>query len=589
MAINRYSTPIQNTLEEYVPLPMQQLMQAASLIQQRGDLAAEAQQQTEMGLSSVEALAPAYAQYKDKFVGDYRQKAGELLDRYQGNTSNPEFMRAIKQLNTTALSDPRLQTIKQGNEYIKSQQKIQQELDMKGVKYINPLKNFTGLDQNGRLTTPSGSIRQVNFDDEIAKTFQQAGQNIVEDGNGVESNRKNLNATAKSLINNLEGNPTTRDAIEWYQSQGFTPEQARQKTIQLIDQSYSNNLKEKKNYEKDRLMLAQAQFGASRQDAAWDKQFKMAQLGISQQRADAATKKQAAAGDPSGMLRQQVAYNGNKSINTLVGDQKVLTTHTSARQVADKVAPRSFKNAYMISTDGKNKKGAFQSVASQPTQDVLVYLDKQGNIVTGEKDKGGVFNASNKTYRQGKNVKDGLKPVAMREYVDTKGNRYYEPLNYQETILSGFDPAHNKDFKPLLNLPSTEIESSKPNKGGGRNYNFKGEGKVSLNPELLKVADQLSKASGGQGIESEPEYKRVKQIINRFNSGKNVSKTDFDFVERFNNDVTEQAYDYINKSTIYPYLGGKSAQTQIAKQFMTPFSNTGNDLTVKQIEELDEE
>lgn len=598
-AINRYTQGVQNTLEEYVPLPMQQLMQAASLIQQRGDLAQEQMQQTEMGLASIEALAPAYAQYKDKFVGDYQKRAGELLEKFQGNTSNPEFMRAIKQLNTTALSDPRLQTIKQGNEYIKSQQKYQQELDMKGVKYINPLKNFTGLDSEGRLTTPSGSIRQVNFDDEIAKTFEKAGENIVENGNGLETNRPNLNATAKSLLNNLEGNPTTRDAIEWYQSQGFTPEQARQKTIQLIDQSYSNNLKEKKNWERDRMIQSANQFNmqfrANREDAAFDKQYKLAQLGIAQDKAGAAAREKAAKGDPSGLLRQQVVANGRKAINTIVGDQKVLTTHTSARNVEGDVAKRTLRNAYKIDKEGKNHRGPVTDQAMKPTQDVLVYLDSKGNIVTGNKDRGGVFNASNKSYRQtgDKEARTNLKPVAMREYVDPKGNRYYEPLNYQETILSGFDPAQNIDFKPLINgidkLTTDSYDKVGTNKAGGKNFDLKGSKKLSINTDLLSQADGLLQRAGIGSIKDLPDYKRTKQLIERFNSGKKIAKVDYDFIQNFNNDLTETVYEEINKSTIYPYLSGKSAQTEIAKQFMSPFVNSSTDLTTKQIEAEEKE
>ena len=117
--INRYSTPVQNSLEEYVPMPMDMLFKSAAAIQNRGDAIEDLNNRTEFGLASTEALAPAYKEFINQYTNDYKTKAGDLLAKYNNNTSNPEFIRESKRLNTQFASDPRLQIIRQGNEQMK--------------------------------------------------------------------------------------------------------------------------------------------------------------------------------------------------------------------------------------------------------------------------------------------------------------------------------------------------------------------------------------------------------------------------------------------------------------------------------------
>jgi len=264
MAISKYTNPVQNTLEQYVPLPFQEMAQAGAAIQQRGDLAEQQQMQVETGLGSMEALAPGYSQFRNKFVTDYKTQASALLDKYKGNTSDPDFIRESKRMNLTFAADPRLQTIKQGNELIKSQQKIAQELAAKGVKFIDPNRNFTGVDQNGNLIAPTGSIRGTNFDEDITKSFLQIRDNMIDNGKGWKTNKGNLDRLAGNYAANLETNPVTKDAIDYYTQQGYNPQQARQAALGLVKQAYTDNLRTDRDYAYDQLQLAYAREGRER-------------------------------------------------------------------------------------------------------------------------------------------------------------------------------------------------------------------------------------------------------------------------------------------------------------------------------------
>ena len=268
-AINRYTNPLGQSLEQYVPIPFQEMSAAGAAIQQRGDLAEQQQMQQEIGLASMEALAPAYAKFRDTFVNDYKTKAGALLEKYK-NPSDPEFIRESRKLNLTFAADPRLQTIKQGNEFIKGQQKIAQELSAKGIKAIDPNRNFTGVDANGRLIVPTGNIRGTNFDEDLTKSFLQIRDNMVDNGKGWKTNQPNIDNLAKNMLANIDSNPITRDAQDYYMQQGMSPQQARQATEGLIRQAYTDNLRTDRDYAYDNLQINREQLALAKRRQAMD-------------------------------------------------------------------------------------------------------------------------------------------------------------------------------------------------------------------------------------------------------------------------------------------------------------------------------
>lgn len=220
MAINRYSKPIEQTLEKYVPLPLDAMFQAGEAIQKRGDLAQMAADQTETGLASLEAYAPAQRDFVNTFANDYKTKAGFLLDKYQGNTADPQFIRESRKLNMQFANDPRLKIIKETNEKVKFNEQIAAKMQADGKLFIKP--EFTGVDANGNLTANVGNIQGVNTLDEWTNMGKIAHASTEEIGTTI-TNKNNLDRWKQAIIGDVEGQAKLAKA---FMQQGMTQEQA---------------------------------------------------------------------------------------------------------------------------------------------------------------------------------------------------------------------------------------------------------------------------------------------------------------------------------------------------------------------------
>ena len=194
MAINQYITPVQNSLESYIPLPLDTLFKAGQAIQNRGDLAQQQSDQVQTGLSSMEALAPAQRDYVNKFANDFKTQQGALLDKYQGNTSDTQYINEARKLNMQFASDPRLTIIKETNDRYKKKEALKDELEAKGIKYLDSNSKFTGIDQNGNLVSDPGHLQATNFDEKINQRFKDKENALSIVGNKL---------TNRGVLNNL--------------------------------------------------------------------------------------------------------------------------------------------------------------------------------------------------------------------------------------------------------------------------------------------------------------------------------------------------------------------------------------------------
>lgn len=255
---NPYFTAVEQTLPEYIPLPMQQLMAAGQAVQGRYDQAMDSISQTGTGLASIEALAPAHRQYVSQVANNYRTEISSLLDKYDSDATNPEFLREIKRTNARYSSDPNLGIIRMGNESIKSKQKAIQDIYTKGGRYIDSNPRFTGVDQNGQLTYDAGQVRQTTFETELAKLFEPAAKAIVDDGDRA-TNRAALDAVVQSISSGANTNPVTLEALQYYAQQGYSQEEAINQLNNDINRLYSANLSDKRVDTNAR--LAQAERG----------------------------------------------------------------------------------------------------------------------------------------------------------------------------------------------------------------------------------------------------------------------------------------------------------------------------------------
>lgn len=247
MTINQYSTPVQNTLESYIPLPLDTLMKAGQAIQQRGDAAQLQNDQFQTGLASMEALAPGHRQYVNKAVDNYKQEQNSLLDKYAGNTSDPDYEREARRVNMKFAADPNLKVIQNTNDLYKAKQKIKDQLDSQGVKYLDSNPTFTGLDSNGNLSNNVGQLRATAFDTNIDKSFKDIEGATEQVGHTI-TNRNNLTRHQNILLHDLASgnNPDVQDALAYYKQKGMNDHDAKLAVVSHINDGmkYAHDVKD---------------------------------------------------------------------------------------------------------------------------------------------------------------------------------------------------------------------------------------------------------------------------------------------------------------------------------------------------------
>lgn len=247
MTINQYSSPVQNTLESYIPLPLDTLMKAGQAIQQRGDLTSQQNDNFQTGLASMEALAPSHRQYVNTAVNNYKDQQAKLLDKYNGNTSDPNYERESRRVNMQFAADPNLKIIQNTNDLYKAKQKIKDTLDAQGVKYLDSNPTFTGLDSNGNLSNNVGQLRATAFDTNIDKSFKDL-ENATEQIGHTITNRGNLAKHQTNLLSDLASgtNPDIQDALHYYKQQGLNDTAAKMAVISHINDGmkYAHDLKD---------------------------------------------------------------------------------------------------------------------------------------------------------------------------------------------------------------------------------------------------------------------------------------------------------------------------------------------------------
>lgn len=266
MAISRYSgNGIEQTLEKYVPLPFEAMLQAGAAIQQRGDLAQQQIDQVETGLGSIETYAPAQRDFISNYVKDFRSKSTGLLDKYQGNTSDPEFVRESKRLNMQFAGDPRLKIIKETNDKIKFNEQAAGNLQAAGKLFIKP--EFTGIDEKGNLTANVGNVQGVNTLDDWTKSGAIAHDSPEEIGTTI-TNKNNLDRWKKAIANDIQGQQRLTQA---YIQQGMSPQEAAnavKSNVQGLINQYG--VVSKVNTGLLGLRQSAYQFGVTRQDRKED-------------------------------------------------------------------------------------------------------------------------------------------------------------------------------------------------------------------------------------------------------------------------------------------------------------------------------
>lgn len=445
MAISRYTNPLGNTLEQYVPIPFQEMVNAGQMIQQRGDLAEQQAMQVETGLASLEARAPVYAQFRDKFVNDFKTQASSLLDKYKGNTSDPNFIRESKKLNLTFASDPRLQTIKQGNENIKRSQELEARMKAEGKLFISDLNSFKGIDETGKLSVYNGSPRQINTLDNWTNLIKAGAATEESIGDRI-TNKRGLQQAIKGISSDIQGQQEMRQA---YLDQGLSPQQADiavKSNLQRIISQFP--IQDKANEQMLNRQQSAYQFNVTRNDRLNDQaadranKLQIAQLknkpGTASDGSALPSVRQNELGFSTGVnseSRQFVPTFGSSSINspTPIGNGIQNFGGSGFYRQTNDASNKSYNGVLSKQTGGaKLNNGQFEGLHN-------VAVTTNGDVITS-KTKGEFIERNGKTYYRyigddGKSLLREAKPQTMKVYTDKgTGSVYYAPANEQESM-----------------------------------------------------------------------------------------------------------------------------------------------------------
>jgi len=265
MEITAYSQPTQNNLESYIPLPLEQIFKAGQAIQTRGDAAQAQNDQYQTGLASIETQASGQRSYVNNLVNNYKTQQGALLDKYNGNTSDLDYERESRRINMQVAADPNLKVIQNTNEAYKAKEKAKNDLDEKGIKYIDTRPNFTGKDANGNLTSDVGNIQATDFDNQIDNSFKEQ-EGSMEEHNGVRSNRMPIQRNVHGYLESWNTNPLIQKGLQWYKQQGLSDDAAKLAVLNHINQSASKYTRDDKDHFYETMAWDKYKFGIEQKE-----------------------------------------------------------------------------------------------------------------------------------------------------------------------------------------------------------------------------------------------------------------------------------------------------------------------------------
>src|SRR5690606_5214477 len=229
---NPWFSAAEQTLPEYVPLPMQELFQAGQVLQNRYDENLANIDAVGTGLASIEARLPGHKEYISNLSSDYRNKTSELLDKYGGNAADPQFQREFSRIKDQFVNDRNLPTILMANEAAKRNEEIAARMAAEGKLFVNP--RGTGVDTQGNIINDVGQIRGINTLDNLANRLKIAANTKTEVGNLI-TNRPALEQAQKEIAQSLEmGSPEFADLKQAYIDRGMSSDQADNQIIQDI-------------------------------------------------------------------------------------------------------------------------------------------------------------------------------------------------------------------------------------------------------------------------------------------------------------------------------------------------------------------
>lgn len=223
--LSPYYTAVDNTLEQYVPLPFQEMMSASNAINQRAENIQNQTLAADSLIANIEALSPTHRDYVQTRGNNFREESSSLLDQYGGNAADPEFIRKSKQLIMKYANDGNFRIIASANQRLRANDQIAREMRAKGQLYINP--RFTGTDAQGNLTDDVGEIELVNTLDQLRSEYEIAWKSMENNNKGTISNAANINRLNTRVMDSLKNqSPEFQRLAQAYMERGMTQDQA---------------------------------------------------------------------------------------------------------------------------------------------------------------------------------------------------------------------------------------------------------------------------------------------------------------------------------------------------------------------------
>ena len=231
---NPYFTGVTQTLEEYVPMPMDMLFKAGQAVQGRYDQSEADNSAMETGIASTEAKASGYKDFVNNTLKSYRGEMTSLIDKYGGKLENPEFIRESKKVQNRFKNDPTWNVIKEGNKNIDRALDMQSRMKAEGKLFTSPLSTFKGTDAQGNLVAFDGAPEAVNTLDEWTNSFKIAHGSSEDIGN-KSTNRRNLNKTRQAIEADIKnGGVQSSRLMQAYMEKGMNPQQAKQAVLSNV-------------------------------------------------------------------------------------------------------------------------------------------------------------------------------------------------------------------------------------------------------------------------------------------------------------------------------------------------------------------
>lgn len=276
---NPWYSAAETTLPQYVPLPFQELMLAGQAIQNRYDTNMAAMDSTAQGIASIETRLPGHQQYIADYANRFQEETEELLSRYNNNAADPQFAREFTRLRSRYANDPNLRTILNANAAYDANQEIRKKLMESGNRYIDTTRGATGLNPDGTLSADVGTIRATNFESDLHDMYQDTLKATINDFGGRISNEQAVGMVTESLLSEGANNPILREAMEYYMSQGATPEQAQEQLLNTLQREAASALTIASDGSFFSNQLGWANYGLARQKFNFEQAKHFDQLG----------------------------------------------------------------------------------------------------------------------------------------------------------------------------------------------------------------------------------------------------------------------------------------------------------------------